>query len=162
VSSEPPAGRPKPLPETPPRGRRLVYRPFPRLAGAFAPKRRVTRWYGLVGRFQCDRARGGEAKFGRELDRRDQVRRAPAGRSVRVYRRSGPRLYARPAFYIDRRRKRDSEVSLRAMEGGSHAGDNELVESGIQPDRAKLGLGSRLRNFSMRIFARAPAGPSQE
>jgi hypothetical protein len=53
-------------------------------------------------------------------------------------------------------------VSLRAMEGGSHAGDNELVESGIQPDRAKLGLGSRLRNFSMRIFARAPAGPSQE
>jgi hypothetical protein len=43
VSSEPLAARSKPLPETSPRGQPVVDRPFPRLAGAFAPKCRVTR-----------------------------------------------------------------------------------------------------------------------
>jgi hypothetical protein len=76
-----------------------------------------------------------------------KVRRAPAGRSVKVAGGVNRDCTRFPPFYIDRGRKRDSEASLTAEEGGSHTGNNELVDSGIQPGRAHFGTGFAVSEF---------------
>lgn len=72
---------------------------------------------------------------------------APAGRSVKVAGGVNRDCTRFPRFILIGDEKRDSDASLGGVEGGSHAGDNELVDSGIQPGRALFGTGFAVSKF---------------